>query len=1029
MKNIFTNPRSTAFRKSKSAFFSSLFLVPVMLTIFLFAVRNTPAASGLDSTFNAGVTRGDAEIYVTKALADGKILVGGSFASANDLPKPYLARLNADGTTDPTFNAGNSGPNKIVSDIAEQADGKFIIGGEFTEYNGVPRTRLARINADGSLDPTFNPILPNSNRTAYRIAIQNDGKILVAGEFAGSIIRLNADGSVDSSFTSPYSFPGLVFEIAIQPDGKILVGGTLFNNLDRLNEDGSKDSSFTLNEEYGDIYDIKILSAGKVLIGGSFLPDSNDPEPSVARLKSDGTTDETFSTYAANVFNFTKSMAIQPDGKILAAGIHSDNGISTLALIRLNANGGVDNLFSIPAGDNQSFNVTLQADGKILLSGVFSKINGESKPGIVRLNADGSIDNSFHAAFYEKSVMFALKQQPDGKILAGGTFNFANGTVRSDIVRFNPDGTLDPSFDTGTGLNADFITCCKQIMDIETQADGKILLAGVFNGYNGIRRRGMVRLNPDGTIDPTFNLFLEGGSMIIYDTLVLPDGKIMVSAFSTNFDGFASFDFFRVNSDGSLDTFFQVADGVITKIARQPDGKILVGGTFADGLDNFNRIKRYNTDGSPDPSFNIGSGFNSTVGDLVIQPDGKILVVGGFTSFNGTPVNRIARLHPNGSLDTSFSSGSSANASIRKIVVLPDGRIVIGGEFTSVNGVERSRVAVLRPSGALDPAFDSGLDNTPTNAVRSLLVQADGKLLIGGNFQTYAGVSHNSIARVLVPSSPAPYDFDGDRKTDLSIFRPSNGQWWYQRSSDGQVPAAAFGSGTDKIVPSDFTGDGKSDIAVWRPASGEWFILRSEDGSFFSTVFGQAGDTPLVGDFDADGKSDIGVFRNSTGEWFVQKSSGGFLIVTFGTSGDRPVPADYDGDGKADVAIFRPSDGSWWHLRSSDLQYRVYVFGVGTDKPVQGDYTGDGKADIAFWRPLTGEWFIQRSEDNSFLSVPFGTLGDIPSPGDYDGDGKFDLAVFRPADANWYVQRTTAGLMIQQFGLGSDMPVPSAFVP
>jgi cytochrome c peroxidase len=279
------------------------------------------------------------------------------------------------------------------------------------------------------------------------------------------------------------------------------------------------------------------------------------------------------------------------------------------------------------------------------------------------------------------------------------------------------------------------------------------------------------------------------------------------------------------------------------------------------------------------------------------------------------------------------------------------------------------------------------------------------------------------------PTRAAHVDFDGDRKTDISIFRPSSGQWWYSRSSNGQTLAHQFGLGSDRIVPSDFTGDGKSDIAVWRPTSGEWFILRSEDNSFFSTTFGQAGDTPLVGDFDADGKSDIGVFRDSTGEWFVQKSSGGFLIVTFGTSGDRPVPADYDGDGKADVAIFRPSDGSWWYLRSSDLQYRVFRFGIATDKPVPGDYTGDGKTDIAVWRPLTGEWFIQRSEDNSFYSVPFGQAGDIPAPGDYDGDGRNDSAVFRPQDATWYVNRSTAGILIAGFGSNGDLPAPSAFVP
>ncbi|HEY0462426.1 MAG TPA: choice-of-anchor V domain-containing protein [Pyrinomonadaceae bacterium] len=283
---------------------------------------------------------------------------------------------------------------------------------------------------------------------------------------------------------------------------------------------------------------------------------------------------------------------------------------------------------------------------------------------------------------------------------------------------------------------------------------------------------------------------------------------------------------------------------------------------------------------------------------------------------------------------------------------------------------------------------------------------------------------------VVAQSRPTAFDFDGDHKSDISIFRPGPGEWWYARSSDGQIPAAQFGNSADKITPGDFTGDGKTDIALWRPSDGNWFILRSENGSFFSFPFGTAGDIPAPADYDNDGKADAAVFRPSTGTWFILNSGGsGTSIVNFGTSEDKPVAADYDGDGKADIAIFRPSDGSWWYLRSTDNQFRVFRFGVSTDKPVQGDYTGDGKADIAVWRPATGEWFVQRSEDNSFYSVPFGASGDVPAPGDYDGDGKLDTAVFRPSSATWFVQRTTAGTLIAGFGIGTDLPVPAAFIP
>jgi hypothetical protein len=281
------------------------------------------------------------------------------------------------------------------------------------------------------------------------------------------------------------------------------------------------------------------------------------------------------------------------------------------------------------------------------------------------------------------------------------------------------------------------------------------------------------------------------------------------------------------------------------------------------------------------------------------------------------------------------------------------------------------------------------------------------------------------------PTARAPFDFDGDNKTDLSVFRPSNGSWWWQRSSDGQVPAVQFGAATDKVVAADYTGDGKADIAFWRPSTGEWYVLRSENFSYYAVPFGLTNDVPVPGDYDGDSKADLAIFRPSNNTWYVQKSAGGQDIIGFGSAGDKPVVGDYDGDAKADIAIFRPavSGAEWWVRRSTNGSVVALQFGASTDRPVQGRYTADNKTDIAFWRPANGTWYVLRSEDNSFYAVPFGTPTDIPVPGDYDGDGRFDNAVFRPSSANWYVDRTTAGTLIQQFGLPTDTPIPSVVVP
>ena len=281
-------------------------------------------------------------------------------------------------------------------------------------------------------------------------------------------------------------------------------------------------------------------------------------------------------------------------------------------------------------------------------------------------------------------------------------------------------------------------------------------------------------------------------------------------------------------------------------------------------------------------------------------------------------------------------------------------------------------------------------------------------------------------------AGPAPFDFDGDQKTDLSIYRPSVGEWWLQRSSNGSSFAAQFGNSSDRTVPADFTGDGKADIAFFRPSTSNWFVLRSEDLSFYAFPFGATSDVTVPADYDGDGKADAAIFRPATNTWFIQRSSGGDDIVAFGAAGDKPVPADYDGDGKTDIAIMRPNGpngAEWWVRRSSNSTVFALVFGTATDKAVPGDFTGDGKADIAFWRPSNGTWFVLRSEDFSFFSFPFGADGDAPVPGDYDGDAKIDAAIFRPSNSTWYIQRSTAGTLIQAFGTTGDTPLPSSFVP
>ena len=367
-------------------------------------------------------------------------------------------------------------------------------------------------------------------------------------------------------------------------------------------------------------------------------------------------------------------------------------GASATVTITVNAGqaGSLDPSLNPGAGGNELVMATaIQGDGKIIIVGLFTSYNGTSRSRIARLNADGTLDGTFNPGTGANGEVEHTAIQDDGKILIAGSFTSYNGTAINRIARLNADGSLDMTFNPGTGAIG-------HVTEANIQSDGKIIIVGYFNSYNGTARGFIARLNADGTLDGTFNPG-TGANGFVQSTAMQSDGRIVIGGGFTSYNGTARNFIARLNIDGTLDLTFNPGTGanvLVRSTAIQSDGKIIVGGDFTsyNGTAR-NFIARLNADGTLDGTFNPGTGANDAIATTAIQGDGKIIIVGLFTSYNGTSRNRIARLNADGTLDGTFNPGTGADNYVRALAIQSDEHIVIGGRFTSYGGIGRTRIA------------------------------------------------------------------------------------------------------------------------------------------------------------------------------------------------------------------------------------------------------------------------------------------------------------------------------------------------
>ncbi len=668
-----------------------------------------PDGMVVDTTFAPRIEQ-SGHVTASAVAPDGGFFVCGRISSVNDLPRNRIARFNAAGVLDPAFV-----PVEIDNDVTAlvaQPDGKVVIGGYFNRVGGVWRGGLARLNADGTLDSSFATGLSGS---AYALALGADGKIVAGGWLYPSngqrnCVRLNADGSVDATFETGAAFDASVMAVAVQPDGKVVVGGyftnlggTARNRIARLNANGTLDASFGLGTGFdGTVQALRLQPDGRLLAGGSFGTYNGTSCGRLARLNSDGTLDGTFAVGTGFGGWPVYSLGLQADGRVVVGGqLDSYQGTACRNVVRLHPNGSYDATFSTGTGFNGTVqSVAVRADGTVVAGGSFETANGLARTGLVLLGSDGAVVPEFAPAVRQNATVFAALPTRDGKWIIGGSFTHVDGVARGRLARLNADGSLDSSYNTGTGFRSYWGT---GVYALAAQGDGKLVVGGNFYGFGPDNCTHLVRLNPDGSLDASFR-----GSNLL--------------------------------------------NGSVNDLGVQADGMIVIGGDFTSlGGASRNHLARLNTDGSLDPTFNVGTGFSAgsnwcSVLRLALTPDRQTVVTGEFTTYNGVARNRVARINGDGSLDAAFDAGTGPDQAVIGLSVTSEGKSYLGGDFSTVNGLSRPRVARLDAAGVVDTGFAVGTGFSST--VFGFLPQTDGKVLVGGWFGSYGGAAVRGLARL-----------------------------------------------------------------------------------------------------------------------------------------------------------------------------------------------------------------------------------------------------------------------------------------
>jgi uncharacterized delta-60 repeat protein len=646
------------------------------------------------------------------------------------------------------FDPNADGPVYV---FALQDDGRILVGGAFENIGGASLSCLARLNADGSVDANFNAQLTSAAGCDVRaIVVQANGQILIAGFFdhAGTtplenIARLAADGSVDTTFASTANEE--VNALAVQSDGRILLGGAFgqvngqpSSSVARLNADGSTDTAFAIPApaQFNDVGSILVQPDGRIVISGNLYPHPPMLSVGVLRLLPNGAIDSGFDPGVSNAGQdaYVYAMALQADGKLVLGGLFvgvNNGAYETLNLARVNADGsadpGFDNLAN-PVIDQAVTAIALQANGDIVIGGGFSQVRGTTRNGIARVSGVNGAVSSFNPDV--AGAVSALAVQSDNKILIGGSFSSVAATARDNIARVSVGGDLDDTLDLAPNGS---------VAAIAAAQDGSLLIGGDFTQVGATTRNYIARILPEGKLGAGYN---PNANDDVFAIAIEADGTALVGGRFTQIDNHNQAYLAHLSSGGSVDTsFVPVFDGAVSGILVETNGQILIYGVFThiNGMAR-SGFARLNVDGSLDVDFIANP--NDYVFQLAEQSNGQILLVGAFTQIGSQSVGELARLNSDGSVDTSLAVTNDGN--LNAIAAESDGNLLVTGYFTMIDGQACVDLARLNADGTFNRCFSMATDGS----ISTLVELSNQKILITGIFQHFDGNPYAGVVRL-----------------------------------------------------------------------------------------------------------------------------------------------------------------------------------------------------------------------------------------------------------------------------------------